>query len=48
MAIRFITVDAYPNKVAWYESFGFVKNLHKKYDDKSNVSMRYHLHNPPK
>jgi len=46
--IRFITVDAYPGKVSWYESFGFVKNQHKDYGDKENVSMRYDLHNPEK
>ncbi len=48
IGVRFITVDAYPNKVSWYEQFGFVKNLHRQYDKKTHVSMRYDLYNPPK
>ncbi|MBI3032574.1 GNAT family N-acetyltransferase [Candidatus Woesearchaeota archaeon] len=46
IAVRFITVDAYPNKVKWYEQFGFVRNLDDKYTRKDNhVSMRYDLFN---
>lgn len=45
--IRYITVDSYPEKVKWYESHGFVRNLHKDYEKGRNVSMRYDLHNPP-
>jgi len=46
--VRFVTIDAYPEKVSWYEQFGFKKNLHEDYQNKNNVSMRYCLHNPPK
>ncbi len=46
IAVRFITVDAYPNKVSWYEQFGFVHNLDKKYlKYDHHVSMRYDLFN---
>lgn len=45
-AIRFVTVDAYPNKVKWYEQFGFVSNLDNRYIKKDHhVSMRYDLFN---
>ncbi len=46
IAVRFITVDAYPDKVKWYEQFGFVRNLDDKYTRRDNhVSMRYDLFN---
>ncbi|MBI5002286.1 GNAT family N-acetyltransferase [Candidatus Woesearchaeota archaeon] len=45
-AVRFVTVDAYPNKVKWYEQFGFVSNLDNRYIKKDHhVSMRYDLFN---
>ncbi len=45
-AVRFVTVDAYPNKVGWYEQFSFVPNLDDRYTKKDHhVSMRYDLFN---
>ena len=45
-AVRFVTVDAYPAKVKWYESFKFIRNLDERYIKKDNhVSMRYDLFN---
>lgn len=46
LGVRFVTVDAYPKLVKWYEEFGFKRNLHENYDRKINVSMRYDLYNP--
>ena len=46
IAVRFVTVDAYPRKVQWYEQFGFVRNLDDRYTKKDHhVSMRYDLFN---
>ncbi len=46
MAVRFVTVDSYPDKVGWYKEFGFVPNLDERYAKKDNhVSMRYDLFN---
>ena len=46
MAIRFITVDAYPEKVSFYWKFHFLKNQNKHYTKKNHhVSMRYDLLN---
>jgi GNAT superfamily N-acetyltransferase len=42
---RFITVDAYPQSVSWYEGQGFVNNLSQK-QDRENRSMRYDLLGP--
>ena len=44
--IYFVTVDAYPSRVGWYEQFGFKKNLHDDYQNKDNVSMRLCIYNP--
>ena len=46
--VRFVTVDAYPRKTEWYEKIGFKRNLHKDYNERKDVSMRYCLYNPPK
>ena len=46
IGVIYVTVDAYPRRVGWYEKSGFVKNLHKNYSRKEdNVSMRYCLYN---
>ncbi len=46
VAVRFVTVDAYPDKVAWYEKFRFKRNDDSKYARKDHhVSMRYDLLN---
>lgn len=48
-AVRFVTVDAYPQKVSWYAPFGFKPNLHERYSKKDHhVSMRYDLFNEVK
>lgn len=46
IAVRFVTVDAYHNKVPWYQSFGFKINSDRHYTKKTqHVSMRYDLFN---
>jgi GNAT superfamily N-acetyltransferase len=40
---RFLTVDAYPASVGFYEKLGFVKSLHKKYRKHEHPSMHYDL-----
>ena len=46
VAVRFVTVDSYPNRAAWYEKFGFKRNLDEHYTKKTqHVSMRYDLFN---
>ncbi len=46
IAIRFITVDAYPEKVNFYQKFNFIVNQNKHYTKKDRqVSMRYDLLN---
>ena len=46
VAVRFVTVDAYPDKVGFYEKFGFVRNEDRHYTKKEfHVSMRYDLFN---
>lgn len=46
MAVRFVTVDSYPNRVKWYESVGFKRNLDEHYTKKTeHISMRYDLFN---
>jgi len=44
---RFITVDAYPGSIFWYQKHGFVFNKH--YDDlgKTHPSMRYDILKSP-
>ncbi len=46
VAIRFITVDAYPHIVNFYQKFEFIVNQNKHYTKKTNhISMRYDLLN---
>lgn len=46
IAIRFITVDAYPDKVNFYQRFNFIVNQSRHYLKKSyHISMRYDLLN---
>ena len=46
VAIRFITVDAYPDKVSFYQKFNFMINQNRHYTKKSHhISMRYDLLN---
>lgn len=46
MAVRFVTVDSYINRVNWYKSLGFKINEDKRYTKKTqHVSMRYDLFN---
>ncbi len=46
IAIRFITVDAYPNRRIFYEKFNFRINQNRHYLKKVNhISMRYDLLN---
>jgi GNAT superfamily N-acetyltransferase len=40
---RFITVDAYPDSVPFYERIGFIKSQHKNYRKKTNVAMYYDI-----
>lgn len=45
---RFITVDAYPRSISWYEDRGFKFNKHYKDPSKTHPSMRYDiLKSPP-
>ncbi len=45
VAVRFLTLDAYPHRTSYYEHAGFIKNQHKNYVRKDNqsVSMRLDL-----
>ena len=43
---RLLTVDAYPQSVAFYERLGFVRNRAKQYRDREHPSMRFDLHAP--
>jgi len=46
MAVRFITLDAYTERVEFYKRFGFLVNQDKRYTKKDHhVSMRYDLFN---
>ena len=46
VAVRFVTVDSYLNRAAWYEKFGFKRNLDEHYTKKTqHISMRYDLFN---
>lgn len=40
LGVRFITLDAYPNRVEYYQSLGFVRNQAIKIPSSGNVSMR--------
>jgi len=44
VAVRFVTVDAYPNRVTWYEKYGFKQNAYYARKDR-HVSMRYDIFN---
>ncbi len=48
IAVRFLTLDAYPHRASYYEHAGFIKNQHKNYARKDNqpVSMRLDLKVP--
>jgi len=41
IAARFLTLDAYPNRVKWYERLGFVCNEHRIYARRQHPSMRF-------
>lgn len=47
IAVRFVTLDSYTNKVEYYKNHGFVENLHKHYQERrqrtETVSMRLDL-----
>lgn len=46
IAVRFITIDAYPDKTDFYLKFNFMINQNRHYTKKSNhISMRYDLLN---
>lgn len=40
---RFITVDAYPKSVSWYQKNGFIFNKHYSDPNKTHPSMRYDI-----
>lgn len=40
---RFITVDAYPDSVSWYEENGFIHNKHYMNPNLTHPSMRFDL-----
>lgn len=40
---RFLTVDAYPKSISWYQKNGFVFNKHYADPTKTHPSMRYDL-----
>jgi GNAT superfamily N-acetyltransferase len=40
---RFLTVDAYPESIGFYESIGFVRSEHKFYKGKKNPTMHYDI-----
>lgn len=43
--VRMVTLDAYPDRVEYYESLGFVQNQHQKYRRRTkSVSMRYDIY----
>lgn len=42
LGIRFITLDAYPNRVTYYESLGFIQNIQQD-NRKGTVSMRFDI-----
>ncbi len=45
---RFITLDAYPQSIPWYEKNGFVFNLEYKDPAKTHPSMRYDIIKGPR
>lgn len=48
VGVRLITVDAYPDAVAFYERLGFVQNRSKEYRERARPSMRLDLHAEPR
>jgi len=40
---RFLTVDAYPDSVGFYEKLGFVKSRHSRYKKRTQPSMHYDM-----
>jgi GNAT superfamily N-acetyltransferase len=44
---RFITLDAYPGSVTWYQKNGFLFNKHYKTPEKTHPSMRYDILKSP-
>ncbi len=50
ISVRFITVDAKPERIRYYENLKFVRNEHKDYKPKTGrpVSMRFDLKTPKK
>jgi hypothetical protein len=40
---RFITLDAYPKSISWYEKNGFVFNKHHSSPEKTHPSMRFDI-----
>ena len=46
VAVRFVTLDAYPKRVGYYEDLKFIRNTHESYTGNvQNVSMRFDLFN---
>ena len=46
VAVRFVTLDAYPERVGYYEDLKFIRNTHESYTGNvQNVSMRFDLFN---
>jgi GNAT superfamily N-acetyltransferase len=44
---RFITVDAYPASIAFYERLGFIKSQHKLYKKRKSPNMYYDIVSGP-
>jgi GNAT superfamily N-acetyltransferase len=40
---RFLTVDAYPRSISFYEHVGFQKSQHKSYKNRENPAMYYDI-----
>ncbi|SRR6266566_4057923 len=40
---RFLTVDAYPGSIRFYEKVGFKRSLHKTYKKRKNPTMHYDI-----
>ena len=45
---RFITLDAYPASISWYQARGFVFNKHYAHPEKTHPSMRYDILKGPR
>jgi predicted GNAT family N-acyltransferase len=44
---RFITVDAYPDSISWYEKKGFLYNKHYTTPERTHPSIRYDILKSP-